>query len=263
MIKILQGDWIEQQANVPDDSVHLVVTSPPYDDARTYGQEKLEFDFEAMALSLYRVVVPGGIVCWNVNDMVKDGSESVTSCKQKIFFKDKCGFLIHDTMIYEKSNGSKPNPRRYNQVFEYIFILSKGVPCTVNLIRDKPNVTAGKAVFGKHTMREKDGSMSLRKNRIVAAEFGVRGNVWRGNTRGQEDVCQSLPHPAMMPKWLARDLVLSFSNPGDTVLDPMAGSGTTGMVATETGRSAILCDKNPDYIPIIEQSLNVTPGFKI
>lgn len=261
MIEIHQGDWVERLRELPDDSVDLTVTSPPYDDLRTYGGHK--WDFASGALQLFRVTKPGGVVCWNVGDATIKGTETLTSFRQAIYFKDVCGFFVHDTMIYMKSNGSKPNPRRYNQVMEYIFIFSKGVPSTVNLIRDKPNVTAGKSVFGKHTMREKDGSMTLRKNRIVAAEFGVRGNVWLGNTRGQEDVCQALPHPAMMPKWLARDLVLSFSNPGDTVLDPMAGSGTTGMAAIETGRNTILFENNPDYIPVIQQSCNITPGFKL
>jgi DNA modification methylase len=262
MLTIMQGDAAEKLQSIPDGSVDLVVSSPPYDDARTYGGA-LEWNFEAIAVELFRVMVPGGIVCGNVNDMVVEGSETVTSCKQKIFFREGCGFLIHDTMIYEKSNGSKPNPLRYNQLFEYVFVLSKGRPRCFNPIRDKRNVTAGKSVFGKHTMREKDGSMTLRNGRIVAAEFGVRGNVWRGNTRGQEDVCQNLPHPAMMPKWLAHDLILSFSNPGDLVCDPMAGSGTTGKMAIGLNRRALLIEKNPEFIAVIESETNVTPGLPL
>jgi DNA modification methylase len=261
-VKILLGDCVEQMRTLPDASVHLIVTSPPYDNLRNYGS-KLTWDFEGLAQELYRVLVPGGVVCWNVNDQTIDGSESLTSCEQKIYFRKKCGFNIHDTMIYEKSNGSKPNPRRYNQCFEYVFVLSKGIPATVNLITDKPNVTAGKSVFGKHTMREADGSMSTRKNRIIAKEYGVRSNVWRGNTRGQEDVCQPLPHPAMMPRWLAHDLILSFSNVGDTVLDPMAGSGTVGQKARQLGRNVILIDNNPKYVPLMEAACNVTPGLGI
>jgi site-specific DNA-methyltransferase (adenine-specific) len=261
-LTILTGDARKTLCGLPGDSIPLVVTSPPYDDLRTYGGVEWTWGaFIDIATELYRVIKPGGILCWVVNDATKDGSETVTSCKQKIYFREACGFCVHDTMIYAKSNGSKPNPRRYNQVFEYIFVLSKGRPVTVNLIRDKPNVTAGKSVFGKHTIRQKDGSMRVRKPRLIAAAFGVRGNVWHGNTRGQEDVCRALPHPAMMPKWLARDLILSFSNVGDTVLDPFGGSGTTAQQALESGRSAIICEVNPDYVPLIHQSCTTTIGF--
>lgn len=259
-LTILEGDARKTLCDLRTDSIPLVVTSPPYDDLRTYGGVHWTWGaFVDIASELYRVIAPGGVLCWIVNDATKDGSESVTSCKQKIWFREACGFLIHDTMIYAKSNGSKPNPRRYNQAFEYVFILSKGRPSTVNLIRDKPNVTAGKSVFGKHTMRERDGSMTVRKNRLVAAPFGVRGNVWHGNTRGQEDVCQRLPHPAMMPKWLARDLIISFSKIGDAVLDPFGGSGTTAAQALKLGRSAIVCEINREYIPVIQQTCSASP----
>ena len=253
-LTILEGDCVEQLRTLPDESVQCVVTSPPYDNARTYGQAKLAWDFEGAARELFRVIAPGGIVCWNVGDMVIDGSETLTSFRQAIYFKDKCGFKVHDTMIYEKSNGSKPNPSRYNQCFEYVFVLCKGKPRTVNLIADKPNVTAGLAVFGKHTMRERDGSLSVRKNRIIAKEYGVRTNVWKGNTRAQEQVCEELPHPAMMPKWLARDLIISFSNPGDLILDPFGGSGTTAVAALEAGRRALTWDVNPEYVELIKQA---------
>lgn len=258
--RIGQGDCVERMRELRADSVQLIVTSPPYDDARTYNGH-CDWDFQAAAKEIYRVMVIGGIVCWNVGDMMIDGSKTLTSYKQAIFFKEQCGFKVHDTIIYEKSNGSKPTHTRYNQLFEYVFILSKGKPRCFNPIKDKKNVTAGKSVFGRHTIRQKDGSMKLRNLKLIAAEYGMRGNVWRGNTRGQEDVCQYLPHPAMMPKWLAHDLILSFSNNGDTVLDPFAGSGTTGKMAIGLNRNCILFEKNPEYIPIIEAETNVTPGL--
>jgi site-specific DNA-methyltransferase (adenine-specific) len=263
MINIICGDAAEKLKELPDGSIDLVVTSPPYDNLRTYDGHN-DWHFEAIALQLYRVLKSGGVLCWNVNDSVVDGSETLTSCKQKIFFREQCGFRIHDTMIYEKVNGSKPDPTRYNPCMEYIFVLSKGKPKTINLIRDKRNSTSGKPCFGLHTMREKDGTMSVRKDRKIAAEFGVRSNVWCGLTRGQEDAGMSLPQPAMMPKWLARDLILSFSNHGDLVCDPMAGSGTTGVQAIETGRRALLIEKNPEYAAIAQRFCGqATPGMNL
>ncbi len=260
MLTILTGDCREVLKTLADASVQMICTSPPYDDLRSYSGH-CDWDFEGTALELYRVVCDGGIVCWNVGDSVVDGSETLTSFRQAIFFKDVVGFRVHDTMIYEKSNGSKPDPTRYNPCMEYIFVLSKGKPRCFNPIKDKPNVTFGKPCFGKHTMREHDGSMSVRKERKVAAEFGTRSNVWKGLTRGQEDAGLALDHPAMMPKWLARDLILSWSNAGDTVLDPFFGSGTSGKAALELGRKCIGIEINPQYVALARQRTETTVGF--
>ncbi len=261
LLTILEGDFVKRSHGIPDGSVDLVVTSPPYDNLRTYVNGD-KFDFEGVARALERVLATGGVICWNVNDSVVEGSETLTSCKQKIFFREVLGLRIHQTMIYEKCNGSKPDTTRYGNYKEYVFVISKGRPKSMNLIRDKPNVTAGKPCFGKHTMREKDGSMTVRKDRKIAAEFGVRSCIWKGLTRGQEDAGLNLPQPAMMPRWLARDLIISWSNPGDVVLDPMAGSGTVPMEALQLGRRAIACERVPEYIPIIKRYCSTTPGFQ-
>lgn len=235
-MKIFTGDSVEILATFPSDSVDCGVTSPPYDNLRSYGGHS--WDFQGTARELYRVMRPGGVVCWNVGDSVVDGSETLTSFRQAIHFKDVAGFLVHDTMIYHKTNFGQPSHTRYHQMFEYVFVLSKGAPTVFNPIKDKRNLWAGSGTFGKNTMREADGTMGERTRNIVT-EFGMRGNVWNGNTRGQEDMCLGVPHPAMMPKWLARDLILSFSNAGDTILDCFAGSFTTCIQALENGRNAI------------------------
>lgn len=257
-VRILVGDSRQILSGLPIESVECVVTSPPYDNLRSYGGQA--WDFEGTARELWRVLVPGGVLCWNVGDGVEDGSESVTSCEQKIFFRRACGFRVHDTMIYEKLNFSHPERARYHQMFEYVFVLSKGAPRCFNPIRDKKNATAGAVGnLGVNTFTERDGSKSERPKKLTA-EYGMRGNVWRGKTRGQEDMCEQLPHPAMMPKWLARDLIRSWSNPGDTVLDPFSGSGTTAQMALELGRGAIAIDVNPDYAALIDR-LTQTRGF--
>lgn len=260
LLTVLQGDCVERMQEIPDGSVQLCVTSPPYDQLRTYGG--FTWDFEKTAKQLYRILCDGGIVCWNVGDSVVDGSETLTSAKQKIFFREECGFRIHDTMIYERANFGQPERVRYHQLFEYIYILSKGAPRCFNPLKDKPNKYAGTGTFGRNTLREEDGTMGERKRNIIEP-FGMRGNVWRGNTRGQEDLCDGSVHPAPMPKWLAHDLILSWSNVGDTVIDPLAGSGTTGKEALELGRKAILIELNPAYIDIINQACHVTPGLAL
>lgn len=258
-LRIMLGDSVEQLSLLEAGSVQLVVTSPPYGNLRLYGGHS--WDFEGTARQLYRVLCDGGVCCWNVGDSVVDGSETTTSAKQKIFFNEQCGFRIHDTMIYEKSNFSNPSHNRYHQMFEYVFILSKGAPRAFNPIKDKANIWAGTGTFGKNTIREADGSMGLRTRNIIT-KFGMRGNVWKGKTRGQEDVCGAREHPAMMPKWLARDLILSWSNPGNTVCDPFSGSGTSAQMALEIGRNAIAIDIHEPYTALIDQR-TTTLGFAL
>lgn len=259
-LTIICGDALEKLRELPNESVQMGLTSPPYDKLRTYGGH--EWDFEGIAKELYRALCLGGVLCWNVGDSVVDGSETLTSSKQKIFFREECGFRIHDTMIYERANFGQPERVRYHQMFEYVFILSKGAPRCFNPIKDKRNAWAGTGTFGRNTLREADGTMGERERNIIT-QFGMRGNVWRGNTRGQEDLCDGVEHPAMMPKWLARDLILSWSNVGDLVIDPLAGSGTTGKEALELGRRALLIEINLDYIQVIKDSCHVTPGLPL
>lgn len=261
-LTIITGDCLAGLKTLPEECVDLTVTSPPYDKLRTYDGH-CEWNFEATALELFRVTKPGGVVCWNVGDSVVDGSETLTSFRQAIYFKDKCGFRVHDTMIYHKLNFSHPERVRYHQVFEYVFVLSKGTAKTFNPIKDKKNSTSGcLGNFGVNTFTEADGSKSEREKRVTSA-FGMRGNVWTGKTSGQEVVCSKLEHPAKMPDWLARDLVRSWSNPGDTVLDPFAGSFTTGAVAIELGRSAIMLELNPEHAEMGKRRCDITPGLSM
>lgn len=259
-LTVLCGDSAQVLIGFDGESVQLCVTSPPYDNLRNYGGHP--WHFERTATELFRVLCEGGVLCWNVGDATISGGETLTSFRQALYFVDQVGFRMHDTMIYEKSNFGQPSHNRYHQVFEHVFVLSKGRPRVFNPIKDKRNAYAGTGTFGRNTLRESNGQMGERARNIIS-EFGMRGNVWRGNTRGQEDVCQSLDHPAMMPKWLARDLILSWSDNGDTVLDPFAGSGTTGKAAIENARNAILIEVNEDYIPVIERECDVTSGLAL
>lgn len=258
---LLEGDAVVQLQTLGTGSVQLTVTSPPYDNLRTYGGHS--WDFEEIAKELYRVTCEGGIVCWNVGDSVVNGSETLTSFRQAIYFKNTVGFRVHDTMIWQKPNFANPASNRYHQLFEYVFVLSKGKPRCFNPIKDKLNKYLNGPV-GKNTVRQTNGDMEEKYHqRAPLSEFGMRGNVWKGNTSGQEDMCGDFDHPATMPNWLAHDLILSWSNVGDIVLDPMAGSGTTGKEAIQLGRKAILIEINPEYIPIIESECTTTMGLNL
>ena len=256
--QIVCGDCLEVMKDWPDGCVDLVVTSPPYDDLRDY--KGYSFEFEGIAQQLYRITKDGGVVVWVVADKTVNGSETGTSFKQALYFM-KIGFNLHDTMIYEKSGCSFPETNRYYPIAEYMFILSKGTPKTINLISDRINTYAGEYVARENADRQKDGSLTPNtayKNEYnkKVKQFGVRYNIWKysvgkGNTT-KDDV---FAHPAIFPEKLAADHILSWSNSGDIVLDPMSGSGTTVKMANLLSRRYIGIDISPEYCQIAEDRL--------
>lgn len=251
--KIYCGDCLEVMKDIEDNSVDLVITSPPYDGLRTY--KGYVFDFENIALELYRVIKIGGTMVWVVNDAVENGSETLTSFKQAIYFKEVAGFNMHDTMIWEKPTFANPSSNRYHQLFEYMFVLSKGKQKTFNPIKDKENKWSGKYPFGINTNRQKDGKMKAKKRTIVQ-QYGMRSNIWEIPTSAQENPCKSIEHPATFPKSLAHDNIISWSNEWDIVLDPFLGSGTTAVAAIRTGRRFIGIEISPEYCKIAQKRID-------
>jgi site-specific DNA-methyltransferase (adenine-specific) len=252
---IVCGDNIEVLSTFSEDCIDLVVTSPPYDDARQYGKHK--WDFNGIRKEITRVLKLGGVCVWIVSDTSKDHCESLSSFRQAISFVDG-GLNLLDTMIYRKRGMEFPRfgHRVYPQVYEFMFVFSKGSPKTFNLIKDKPNRYAGKKLLC--TIRNPDGSMkNSHSHGTMAAEMGSRGNVWEYDTGWGHSSEErfSHEHPAIFPEALAKDHILSWSNPGDTVLDPFCGSGTTCKAAKELNRKWIGIEVNPDYCKIAEARL--------
>ena len=207
-------------------TIDLTLTSPPYDNLRSYNSI---FDFDYISSELYRITKDGGVIVWNVMDAVIDGSESGTSFRQALRFMD-VGFKLHDTMIYEKNSPAYPSRKdgnRYTGIFEYMFILSKGTPKTVNLICDRANKFAGSELFGKKGTSQ-DGK--------IVSDFSPRTNIWRYVTSMGEDTGG---HSAVFPEQLAIDHIKTWTNEGDLVLDGFSGSGTTCDIACRLGRKFI------------------------
>lgn len=247
---IYTGDNVATMKTWPDACIDLVVTSPPYDNLRTYGGHT--WDFEGVARELTRVLKPGGVIVWVVADATVNGSETLTSMRQAIHFKDVCGLRVHDTMIWAKPNFSAVGAlvSRYAPTWEYMFVLSNGAPKTFNPLKDRPCKTAGKAKSG--TIRQRDGSTKRKSNEgWVQPDFGQRYNVWNMAGKSVDG------HPAPFPLDLARDHILSWSNEGDVVLDPFAGSGTTCLAARDAGRKYVGIEINPEYIEIINRRLGL------
>ena len=262
--RLINGDCKEHLGLLPDGFVDLIVTSPPYDNLRQYdGNSKWNWTaFKSIARDMCRVLVPGGVIVWVVGDQVVNRSESGTSFRQALFFMDQ-GLLLHDTMIYQKDGPSHPDPKRYDQEFEYMFVFSNGPPRTFNPIRDKKNKWAGYKIRGSD--RRPDGSMAPKsgaKKGAVVKEYGKRSNVWRistGNCKSSMDK-MAFSHPAIFPEALARDHILSWSNPGGIVLDPFMGAGTVGKMAIMNDREFTGIEINEDYFKIAEERIRKWGG---
>ena len=243
---LLFGDCLERMKEIPDGSIDLTVTSPPYDNLRTYaGTLEWNFDiFKQVANELYRITKDGGVVVWVVGDATVKGSETGTSFRQALYFKE-VGFNLHDTMIYAKDAIAFPDSNRYQQCFEYMFVFSKGKPKHLNLIKDRQNKSFGRKVTG--TERQKDGS--TKKAACHGSEikkYGTRWNIWETRT----EKGGKIKHPAVFPESLANDHIISWSNGGDIVFDPFMGSGTTGKMAILNNRKFIGIEKVPEYFDI-------------
>jgi DNA modification methylase len=244
---------LETMAKMPDCFVDLTVTSPPYDNLRTYNGYC--FDFENVAKELFRITKQGGVVVWIVGDATIKGSETGTSFKQALYFKE-IGFNLHDTMIYKKNNVYAHDPRnkRYKQCFEYMFVFSKGKPLTYNEIKDKPNKHAGKTLSGTKG-RTKDGVKRDLKP-VIMGDFQARFNIWEYTTGGSVASDKiAFKHPAIFPEQLANDHILSWSNEGDLIYDPFMGSGTTAKMCILNNRNWIGSEISSEYCKIIEERI--------
>jgi site-specific DNA-methyltransferase (adenine-specific) len=262
--RVYNEDCLLTMLKMKDETIDLTVTSPPYDNLRTYNNyikgksseyNGYSFDFENIAKELYRVTKKGGVVVWVVGDGTENGSETGTSFRQALYFKE-IGFNLHDTMIYQKNNFSNPSSNRYHQIFEYMFVLSKGKPNTFNPLKDRKNVYGGQVgSWGKNTSRQKDGTMVERKKKIIE-EYGQRYNVWLVKTskNGQEDEI-AYQHPAIFPIQLAKDHIISWTNERDLVFDPFMGSGTTAKAAKELNRNYLGSEIDLEYFQIIKNRL--------
>jgi len=246
-VTLYTGDCAQVMAeHIADNSIDLTVTSPPYDNLRTYNG--YTFDFEAIAAQLWRVTKQGGVVVWVVGDATINGSETGTSFRQALHFM-ALGFNLHDTMIYKIKGTTQQKPvLRYGPCFEYMFVFSKGRPIVLN-IRTFPSSTTTKF-----------RSKRQRNNSFCSGHFAVGGgplpNIWEyavGSGNTSTDGTDA--HPAAFPEALARDHILSWSNPGDVVLDPMMGSGTTGKMALLHGRRFVGIDISAEYVELARRRI--------
>ncbi|MBK8911673.1 MAG: site-specific DNA-methyltransferase [Chlorobi bacterium] len=251
---IIKGNCVEVMKGFDSEIIDATITSPPYDDLRNY--KGYVFPFEDIAKELFRITKQGGVVVWVVADATIEATETGTSFKQALFFKE-IGFNLHDTMIFKKKN---PIPqiyrKRYNNEFEYMFVFSKGIVKTHNPIM----------VDCMHAGLELNGTTykNYSKNEQIREKFAnpvkdkkIKGNIWEYVVGKKQEDQEAKGHPAPFPCELVRDHVASWTNPGDVVLDPMCGSGTTPRVAAEMGRSYIGIDISQEYCELASRRVKL------
>lgn len=252
--KIIEGNCVEVMRQFDKNVIDLTVTSPPYDDLRNY--KGYVFPFEDIVKELYRITKPGGVVVWVVADATIEGSETGTSFKQALFFKET-GFNLHDTMIFRKKN---PIPqiyrKRYNNEFEYMFVFSKGVVSTHNPIM-VDCMHAGLELNGTTYKNYSKNEQIREKIAKPVKDKKIKGNIWEYVVGKRQEDQEAKGHPAPFPCELVRDHVKSWTNQGDIVFDPMSGSGTTARVACEMGRRYIGIDISPEYCEIARQRVKL------
>ncbi len=248
--QIICGDNVTVLGDFASESVHLVITSPPYGELRTYGGH--DWDFEGVATQLERVLRAGGVIVWIVADQTRKGSESGESFRQALYFM-RLGLNLHDTMIYQTN---KPPPsakaKRYHNCFEFMFVLSKGKPAVFNPLKERC-LWAG--VGTSPRVRDKNGELKGTRRRIIK-DTKIVENIWKYSTGKGKDT--QYGHPAPFPIKLAKDHIKSWSNENDIVLDPFNGSGTTTVAARALGRKYIGIDIESQYCDIALNRLEST-----
>jgi len=257
------GDCLEVLKNFPLEAIDLTISSPPYDNLRYYSMKnKKELKniwnfkkFKIVAKELYRITKKGGIVVWVVGDATINGSETGNSFRQALYFKDECGFNLHDTMIYAKNGFNMPDKTRYWQCFEYMFILVKEKPRVINFIKDRLNKNVGEK-HNKMYKREKNGEITYRKGAVIE-KYTKRTNIWyypSGYNLSTKDKI-AFKHPAIFPEALARDHIISWSNENDIILDSLCGSGTTLKMAERLNRRWVGIEISEEYCKIAKERI--------
>ena len=246
--QIHNEDCLKTMRRMPDNFIDLTVTSPPYDNLRDY--KGYSFDFESIAKELFRVTKVGGVVVWVVGDATVNGSETGTSFKQALYFKE-IGFNLHDTMIYLKQNPIPLTHNRYEQCFEYMFIFSKSKLKTFNPITEK-TISTGKMVDRFNTAKVSESATRNREQKTKIKESKFLNNAWEFIVGGSKETGI---HPASFPEKLCSDHIRSWSNGNDIIYDPFMGSGTTAKMAHLLKRNWIGSEISKEYTELANKRI--------
>jgi DNA modification methylase len=252
--QIITSDCLDAMRFIPDNSIDLAVTSPPYDKIRDYNGD-WELDLRGIGKELYRVLKDGAMACLVINDGTKNFRKSLTSFRTVIDWCDNAGFGLFETIIYQKYG--RPGAwwaKRFRVDHEYIFLFLKGKrPRYFNKEPLKVECIHANQTF-HGTQRLTSGELVKISPRKLAARK-CRGTVWFYLPSTTERNKVKLTHPATFPDKLAEDLIICFSREGEIVLDPLVGSGTTAVMAQKLGRTFVGIDVSDEYCQIAKKRL--------
>ena len=235
--------------------VDAVVTSPPYDNIRTYGGQ-WKVDLPRVGQLLYGCCVDGATVAMVIQDGTEGGAKTGTTARTTCAWMD-AGWRLWETCIWNRPGtpGAWWN-KRFRVDHEFILIFVKG---------DRPSQFdkshlmvpakyAGQMPWGKMTTRTTDGRL-VENERKPNADTKCRGTVWTNHKSSYERDPLKSQHPATFPNSIAIDLTMCFAIPDGVVLDPFMGSGTTGVACVKTGRKFIGIELDPAYCEIAKQRI--------
>lgn len=247
--KVYNVDALTLLSAIKDNTIDMVLCSPPYDSLRTYNG--YSFDFQPIARETYRVLKPGGVCVWVIDDAFLDGSKTLTSFKQALYFKEVVGFNLHQRITWIKEGLPHKRPNAYLEDTEDMYVFSKGTPKTFNPMF-KRNKRAGEIKRKGHSGIK---GFSFADGHRVVPEESLLTNVWLMGVGLHKTTSDDIDHPAMFPEELARRHIETWTNPGDGVLDYFGGSGTTAKMARQYGRDYITCDISLEYCDLMRKRL--------
>jgi len=256
-MKLINWECLEEMKKMESESIDLIVTSPPYDNLRTYNWTlNWNFDiFKDIAKECARVIKKGWVIVWVVWDATIKWSKSLTSFKQAIYFKEECWLNVYDNILYQKAGGLLPHKWRYRNCYENMFIFSKWKPKTLNIIKDRPN-KYNWTKTGNRTVREVNWKLTEKGVKQIP-DFWVRYNIWEySNGKNQWTTDNVKWHPATFPEKLAEDHIRSWSNEWDIILDPFMWSWTTWKMTRLNNRKFIGIELDENYFKIAQDRIN-------
>jgi site-specific DNA-methyltransferase (adenine-specific) len=263
---VILGDCLEMLKKIPDNHVDLIVTSPPYSDQRnsTYGGIKADKYVEwflPITAELLRVLKPTGTFILNIKEKVSDG-ERHTYILELILEMRKQGWLWTEEFIWHKRNcypGKWPN--RFRDAWERLLQFNKDKK--FNMYQENVMVPVGD--WAKTRLKNLSETDKTRDTSKVGSGFGKNISNWIGrdmaypsNVLHLATESSNKKHSATFPKELPRWFIKLFTKPGDIVLDPFLGSGTTGVVAKEMARNSIGIEILKEYYDIAKENIENT-----
>lgn len=260
------ADWLKE---LPDNSIDLIVTSPPYADQRknTYGGVKADEYvnwFLPISALLLKKLKPTGTFILNIKEKVVNGERS-TYVMELIIEMRKQGWLWTEEFIWHKKN-SYPGkwPNRFRDSWERLLQFNKEKHFA--MYQDEVMVPMGD--WAKSRLKNLSDTDKIRDNSKVGSGFGknisnwlTRDKAYPTNVLHLATECSNKKHSAAFPEELPEWFIKLFTKTGDTVLDPFMGSGTTVIVANRMKRKAIGIELLPEYFQMVKDQLHLPEQY--